>query len=369
LATLSDRKMEKKINMAVPEAVDELGMMIQPTPNTRWFGPQQLLARHLLGASVETVDHHMAIPSVLEQYETSLRDPMFYQMTKRMIKHYLHWQSHLPHHTKNEVNFEGVEIKSIEMDKLVTYYEKFDADITNAVDVAQSDLMTNVVEKDNANAHVNNFVIWARNYRLNHMPFTVKINVNSNKAQKAVVQMFMATVNDANGHPHTTIENAKNYVQMDKWVVDLKQGSNVIARDCEEFSNYVKDRTPYSKLYRLVMQANQGKTEWPMDMSEAHCGFPQRMLLPRGRKGGMPFQFFFIVSPLVQPHTPQFTGYDKNISCGVGSGARYIDNRPLGWPFDRPISKLNWDTPNMYTYETMIYHKSEVDINSPLGHH
>jgi len=351
------------VNITLPQAVEELGKMMHPIPHTpymRWFGPYELIAKHLLGASIQTIDTKTSIPSVLQQYETSLRDPMFYQFTKRMIKKYLHWQTHLPHYTKEELNFDGVEIKSVEMDRLITYFEKFDADITNAVDVTQVELTDGTPD---------NFVIWARNWRLNHMPFTVTMNIKSTKAQKAVVQIFMATKYDQNGHPLTMNQNRENFWQMDKWVVELKEGVNTIKHGCSEFTEFVKDRTPYSKLYKMVMQASSGKLPWPIDMSEAHCGFPQRMLLPRGARGGMPFQFFVMVSPYVPPKKAQYTGFDPNVSCGVGSGARYVDDRPFGWPFDRVIDMQEWNTPNMYMYETMIYHKTEAEINSPLSHH
>lgn len=78
----------------------------------------------------------------------------------------------------------------------------------------------------------------------------------------------------------------------------------------------------------------------------------------------MMFQFFFIVAPYQPPQIEQFSGFDKTLSCGVGSGARYVDSLPFGYPFDRPIDEKYWLTPNMYYYDVNIFHKKEMDINT-----
>lgn len=86
--------------------------------------------------------------------------------------------------------------------------------------------------------------------------------------------------------------------------------------------------------------------------------------LPKGKRGGMLFQFFFMVMPFNPPQIEQFSGFDKTLSCGVGTGGRYLDTLPFGYPFDRPIDEKYWLTPNMYYYDVNIFHKKEMDINT-----
>lgn len=322
------------------------------TPNSgyaKYYGLFESMAKRYLSAPVETIDWHYLVPGVMQHYETALRDPMFYQLYKRIIKKFLHWQRlHLAAYTKEELNFKGVEIKSVEMDKLVTYFDTFDADITNAVDVNAKEL------KDG----MENFMIKARNWRLNHMPFSVKLNIDSNKAQKSVVYMYVATKYDQYGHEYTMEANRENFYLMTKWIVDLKEGQNMLNYESSSFYPYVKDRTQYRTMMKSLMNK-----KWELKNTEAHCGIPERMMLPRGKKEGMPFEFFFVVAPWIET-TNAKQQFDYNTVCGIGSGSRFIEARPLGWPFDRPLNMDNWYTPNMYKYEAKIFHKKQSEINS-----
>lgn len=84
-------------------------------------------------------------------------------------------------------------------------------------------------------------------------------------------------------------------------------------------------------------------------------------MLPRGRTGGFDVQFFFMVMPYTEPKTKRFTGFDSSVSCGVGSGSRYLTDLPFGYPFNRKFDITDYKVPNMYFYDTLIYHKLEKD--------
>uniref|UniRef100_A0A1B0D916 Uncharacterized protein n=1 Tax=Phlebotomus papatasi TaxID=29031 RepID=A0A1B0D916_PHLPP len=325
-------------------------------------------AKMLLGSTVDYFGHYDVVPSVLEQYETAMRDPLFYQLYKKIIKFYWQFKDKLPSYTVDEINFPGVKVENVEVDKLVTYFDKFDADITNAVDVEVYDekMPMSEMKKFGKMAHYQgeDFVIKARQTRLNHLPFTVKLTVQSDKAVKSVVRVYLGPKVDEFGVVYDVNENRENFVLLDVFPYDLVVGKNVIVRDSMYFSQFVKDRTTYFELYKWVMTAYSGETKFPLDMTEAHNGFPSRLMLPKGKKGGMPFQFYFIVSPYHPPSVPQYTGYDHTITAGVGSGARYVDSLPFGYPFDRKINEYVWYTPNMYYQDVLIFHKKEADVNT-----
>nr|XP_029723400.1 hexamerin-1.1-like [Aedes albopictus] len=362
----------KNVNITTPSGVEYLGNLIQSngdSVNTRFYGYLEILAKYFLGGSFKLQHEYRAIPSVLEKFETSMRDPMFYQFYKRIVEFYYRFLNLLPSYTEKELDFPGVKIETVEMDKLVTYFDKFDADITNAVDVEVFDETTmkaSAMKKFGKNAHYQgeDFVIYARMPRLNHLPFTFELNVVSETAQKAVVFVYLGPKYDQYGNIYGVDANRENFFELDHFLVDLVPGKNVITRNSLDFSWFVKDRTTYFELYQQVMRAYKGEGKFPLDMSEAHCGFPARLMLPKGKKGGMPFQFFFMVVPYQPPKVPQFTGFDHTLSCGVGSGARYLDDLPFGFPFERKIDESAWFTPNMKYYDTLIYHKSETEVNS-----
>lgn len=75
----------------------------------------------------------MVAPSALEQYQTSLRDPMFYQMFKRYVGFFTQFKNTLEPYTKEELTTPGVKIENVEVEKMVTYFDHFDVDITNGV--------------------------------------------------------------------------------------------------------------------------------------------------------------------------------------------------------------------------------------------
>lgn len=359
------------IDLTKYESIEYLGNLFQGNPDSkfpRFYGHIVYFAKFMLGQSYEKFEHTHFTPSVLEHFETAMRDPVFYQLYKRFIRYYFKFQEHLPYYKYDELNFKGVKIETVEMDKLVTYFDKFDSDITNVVDIEMYDDKSKMsaMYKFGRMAHYqgHDIVIKARQSRLNHLPFTFKLHVTSDKVQKAVVKVFIGPKYDEFGHVFKVDENRENFYELDHFLVDLVEGKNDIVRNSEDFSWFVKDRTTYYELYKQLMMSINGEAKFPLDMTEAHCGFPMRLMLPKGRTGGMMYQFFYMVMPYVPPKVERFTGYDFKLTCGIGSGARYLDSLPFGYPFNRPISEKYWNTPNMYYHDVNIFFKRESEINS-----
>lgn len=364
----------KHVDLTKPESVEYLGNLIEgngDSVNNRFYGYFSVLAKTLLGSSFHNDEYDNSyIPGVLEHFETAMRDPMFYQLYKRVIRWYWEFKEQLPTYTRNQIEFTGVKVESVEMDKLVTYFDKHDADITNAVDIEYFNVeeykQASDFQKFGKIAHYNGeeLVVKARQTRLNHLPFTFKLTVDSAKAVPSVVRVYMAPKYDQYGFNFTLNENRENFFLLDRFKYDLVAGKNVIVRASQDYTWYIHDRTSYYDLYKWVMTASKGETKFTLDMTEAHSGLPNRLMLPKGKKGGMPFQFFFIVSPYHAPAVEQFTGFNPIINSGVGSGAKYVDSLPFGYPFDRKIDPTVWYTDNMFYYDVNIFHKKENDINS-----
>lgn len=291
---------------------------------------------------------------MLELFETALRDPMFYMFYKRIFYFYDAFVNRLPEYKYSDLFYDGVKFESVEMDKLITYFDHFEADITNAVD-------TFIETKDNIKSQ---YEFKVQVPRLNHVPFNVKMKVNSNKAQKAVMMMFVGPKYDSFGNVLNINDNRDNFWELDRWLVDLKSGENLFERKSNDFSWFVNDRTTFYDLYKNLMTALNGGEKFALDMSEAHCGFPSRLMLPRGRVGGFAVQFFFMLMPYTAPKYERFQGFDSTISCGVGSGTRYLDGTPFGFPFNRQFHIHDYLTPNMYFHDTFIYHKMNTEIMS-----
>lgn len=187
-----------KINLYEPKGFDLLGKIIESSPdspNARFYGDLMILAHQVLGYSPHPMSEYKVVPSALEHFETALRDPIFYQFYKRITYYFLKYKSHLPHYTYSELNYPGVKVESVSVDKLYTYFDEFDFEITNA-------LYVNKEEWENDDFHV-----YAKQERLTHKPFTYKINVQSDKTHDVVVRVFLGPKYDEQGHEIPITEN------------------------------------------------------------------------------------------------------------------------------------------------------------------
>lgn len=337
------------LDMSYPGSINILGNLIQGNPdsyNTRFFKSFVGVLKVVLGNSFDTVDYYHQYPSALEVYQTAMRDPAFYQLYKKVMKYYYQFQSHMPAYTSEQLDFPGVKIEGVEIDKLVTYFDKYIYDLSNAVYYSEEEL----TKKESYSP------IKVSQERLNHKPFTYKLNVVSDKASDAVVRVFIGPKYETEME---LVENRENFFQVDQYMYKLKSGKNVIERKSSDFSFFVNDRTSHLTLYKQVMGALSGQGEFHFDNTEAHCGFPERLMLPKGSKNGVEYQFYFIVTPYYAPAMTQYSGFDEIVSCGIGSGARYIDNLSLGYPFDREIDTTVFPTPNMYFEDVTVYHNED----------
>ena len=67
------------------------------------------------------------------------------------------------------------------------------------------------------------------------------------------------------------------------------------------------------------------------------CGWPSRLLIPRGTEAGMTFDLFVMVTDWSADNATD--DLDQGTSyCGVKSD-KYPDNRAMGFPFDRKFDK------------------------------
>lgn len=338
-----------KLDILTPEGVEILGNIFENnenTPHPKYYGPLQVFARYLLGYSYHPLQKYQLAPSALEHYETSLRDPVFYQFFKRIILYFQKYKNNLPKYVKADLYYPGIRVESFSVDKLLTYFERYDSDISNAVYINEQEN-----EKEP-------FQIRVRQRRLNHKPFSYQINVNSIKATDAVVRVFIGPKYDEYGRKININANRLNFVELERFFTVLKAGSNVLNRRCE-YGYYTQDRTSYKQLYQQVLNALEGKEEFRYGTPDTFYGFPKRFLLPKGSRSGTTYQFYVIVSPYKPTQKDAKTNFYPSLT-----GGQFIDTYPLGYPFDRPIREIDFFVPNSYFKDVVIYHRSEEEINA-----
>ncbi|KAG5889589.1 hypothetical protein JTB14_010221 [Gonioctena quinquepunctata] len=350
-----DTKGNKKM-LDTQEGFNMLGNIIEhnyDSPNPKYYGSLWRNLCHFFGYSYQPLNNYREVPSALEHYETSMRDPMFYQIVKKMVMKFQKYLSDLPPYTEEEMRFPGVSVKEFEFDPLITYNDWFYSDLTNAVAYhGQEDAKT--------------FDCRVRQYRLNHKPFTYKIKVTSDKDQRVAVKVFMGPAYDKNGDSMFLSENRYNFLEFEHFVHDMKSGENVITRNSHEMRFYAPDRMSFRDMHKRVKAALEGDAELKMDERQNYFMWPQRFMLPRGSVSGTTYRFFVIVYPYV-PY--QEGKYHTDGVPTPGTGEVFVDNRTLGFPFDRviPFEKMWNSLENAHFQEVKVYFKDIYDINAP--HH
>ncbi|XP_037709845.1 larval serum protein 1 beta chain [Drosophila subpulchrella] len=341
------------IDLRKPESVEFIGNMMQGNIDAmdKMFYQFWYMLAHMYFA--DTDYHQMEVyPNVMLNFETMMRDPMYYMFYKSIAQVYFQFMHYLPKYTKEQLLMPGVTMKHVEVSDLTTYFDLVDFDVTNM-------LNEKMVFQDGK--FVWDKSLFARQMRLNHKPFTYTYTIESEKAEKVVIRAFLGPKYDEFGKMISLTENRMNFMEIDEFSFELKAGTNMITRKSSEFYWTAKDRTTYTELYYYTMMAYEGKYAFPLDISEPHCGFPDRLVLPMGWKKGMPMQMFFMVVPYVAPAHEQFSTFDYTYSCGIGSGARYVDSMPFGYPFDREIDEYEFFVPNMYFKDVTIFHADTME--------
>lgn len=291
-------------------------------------------------------------PTVLDQYQTALRDPVFYRLQKRLVDFVILFKKRLPFYTKQDLLFPGVKIDNVVVDKLVTYFDDFLMDMTNAV------VMTDAEIKK----MTSNMKFLVRKRRLNHQPFKVTMDFTSDKAADCVVRMFLGPKKDHLGRLIDINKNRLNFVEIDSFLYKLVTGKNTIVRNSFDMHNLVRDRIMTYDFWKKIDTMTDLRDLFMKNLRNFHTGFPTRLLLPRGRTGGMNFILYVIVTPLRAVDNVDFNLFDvtrKDFVVDFRSTV-LLDKMPLGFPFDRQIDVDNFFTPNMKFTDVLIFHKPQT---------
>lgn len=135
-------------------------------------------------------------------------------------------------------------------------------------------------------------------------------------------------------------------------VCTVNAGTNKVVRNSQDCFLTIPDPEPSEIFYKKVLKSLDGSES--LSYAERLYGFPERLLLPKGKKEGMPFQIFVYVNPL----EGEPMDYKSRIF-----GSYKFDSKPFGFPLDRPTLNFHYDGPNMMLKDVIIYHKDEMELN------
>lgn len=130
---------------------------------------------------------------------------------------------------------------------------------------------------------------------------------------------------------------------------------NKIERSSHESFYVTPDEVPSTDFYNMILNAMEGGEAYKY--SSQMYGYPDRMMLPKGKSEGMIFKLFVYISP-----------YDESRSTTVEIpvyGEKHFEFKPMGFPLDRPMY-YDKTISNMYWKDVVIFHNSIEDLNATV---
>ena len=152
---------------------------------------------------------------------------------------------------------------------------------------------------------------------------------------------------------------------MDKFLVTLDAGNNVLTRDSTQTPVTGKSQRTLLELQQAIIN---GITDADLGQFEG-CGWPQPLLVPHGTESSASFVMFVMVSQLLPGDAALSADQDavaqsSFVYCGLPNGSLIPDSRPMGFPFDRPVRR-SWDRmPNTALTDVRIFHSTDDDSSS-----
>lgn len=212
---------------------------------------------------------------------TSPRDPIFWNINKKIVDLIDSALKLLPTYSRSELYFPGVEVVNVDVKKMMTAYDYFEFDVTDALKLDDSKATFNVK---------------IGQPRLNHKPFTVKVNISSLVAKKGLVKIYLGP----KLMPGELAAKKNLFTLLDVFEINLKIGTNVISRSSDDMKHFAADFMSLKTILKKIEDAEYGLDSLPLKMIESQIGYPTRLILPKGTPQGLPIQMFVFVAPFTK---------------------------------------------------------------------
>lgn len=104
---------------------------------------------------------------------------------------------------------------------------------------------------------------------------------------------------------------------------------------------------------------------WTEDLAKGNCKFPRHLMLPKGQKGGITFQLFFI-SKADTVSTPVYDYSDPKLDCDLETGERFFEYRSLLFSMNRRFSEDAMPSTSMHFEVVEIFFNDQVNGIRPF---
>ncbi|XP_071448896.1 phenoloxidase 1-like [Hetaerina americana] len=344
----------ESVDLTEMGGIDIIGNMVEAsilTINRNLYGDLHNFGHVVIGICHDPDFRHLETYTPVADPSTAMRDPVFYRLHAFVDELFHMHKRTLPRYTTAQLDYPGIRVTGLEVitkgrnkNELATYWQKRDVDLSRGVDFSPRG------------------AVFARITHLQHEPFIFRIQVENgtNAVQTGTVRIFMAPKFDERKLSMLFRDQRILFIELDKFIVELKPKVNVIERASSQNSLTI----PWERTFRDLETNTPGTTPESQPFSYCGCGWPEHMLIPKGAPGGFPCELFVMVSnikdDLVQQPKGQSACPNAASFCGLRD-QKYPDKRSMGYPFDR-MPRTGVDilsqflTPNMMVTDVSIHH-------------
>ncbi|XP_022907908.2 phenoloxidase 1-like [Onthophagus taurus] len=327
--------------------IDVLGNMVEASvlsPNQDYYGDLHNMGHVFISLAHDPDFRYLEDAGIMSDTATAMRDPVFYRWHGHIDEVFQRYKATLNAYTKDQMDFKGININAVsvqatdgEKNNFYTFWQKSSIQLSGGLDFRKWGS------------------VYARFTHLQHQPFTYNITVtnNSDKERMGTCRIFLAPRQDERKVDFVFRDQRKMFIELDRFTVTLKQGSNTINRLSSDSSVTI----PFDKTFKNYNEANPPAQSALSDY--CRCGWPNHMLIPKGTVGGLHCQLFVMISDYEIDKVGETTSgecKDAMSYCGV-KDQKYPDKRAMGYPFDRPS---NYQTLQTFLTSNMIVQNCKI---------
>ncbi|KAJ8894005.1 hypothetical protein PR048_006613 [Dryococelus australis] len=216
--------------------------------NYKYYDSVYYQALYLLGAGDEKIP-----PSALLHPDTALRDPLYYQNIETFFRDYMYeYATTLPKYKYDNVAVSGLNVESVDVDKLITYFEDVYVDLLPVTGYG--------FKYDDNKVDVS-----AKLRRLNHSPFSYRVSVSSDKEADVLVKVFITPKYDPQGRTLPMDTRIFYAFEIDRFPAKVSAGKNIIQRRSHESTVAVSDPPTFKQMWNKTHGALNGKETFVVD--------------------------------------------------------------------------------------------------------
>lgn len=233
-----------------------------------------------------------------------------------------------------------------------TDISKYETDEFNILKIEPTKLMTtfefNLINLNKAiegnksrSISIINNDIYARQRRLNYLPFTINITVASKATKDVIVRLFIGP-----RCGESCWNSYLRFFQLDCYRHTLNEGLNTISWDPESSARYVS--------------FNEKEFEDKIGESYNIYKFPRNLVLPKGLEEGLNLTAFVMI-------TEDESLIETDIKLNPTLYQQFsneIDNKPLGFPFHKQCGLFSDSAPNYRFFNVTVFHAKNLNVDS-----